>query len=56
MFQPSQAPETDPIERVWQHLKFGLRWQLPKNFDELAYEEGDDELSIPSEFIVSAYL
>jgi hypothetical protein len=20
---------------VWQHLKFGLRWQLPKNLDEL---------------------
>jgi len=35
MFQPSHAPETNPIERVWQHLKFGLRWQLPKNLDEL---------------------
>ncbi|MBD2037262.1 transposase [Leptolyngbya sp. FACHB-321] len=35
MFQPSHALETNPIERVWQHLKFGLRWQLPKHLDEL---------------------
>ena len=35
MFQPSHSPETNPIERVWQHLKLGLRWQLPKNLDEL---------------------
>jgi hypothetical protein len=35
MFQPSHAPETNPIERVWQHRKPHLRWQLPKNLDEL---------------------
>jgi hypothetical protein len=35
LFQPSQAPETNPIERVWQHFKLGLRWQLPKDLDEL---------------------
>jgi hypothetical protein len=35
MFQPSHSPETNPIERVWQHLKLGLRWKLPKNLDEL---------------------
>ncbi|MBD2037156.1 hypothetical protein H6F76_19500 [Leptolyngbya sp. FACHB-321] len=35
MFQPSHAPETNPIERVWQHFKLGLRWQLPKSLDEL---------------------
>lgn len=35
LFQPSHAPETNPIERVWQHLKLGLRWKLPKNLDEL---------------------
>lgn len=35
MFQPSHAPETNPIERVWQHFKLGLRWQLPKDLDEL---------------------
>jgi DDE superfamily endonuclease len=35
MFQPSHSPQTNPIERVWQHLKLGLRWKLPKNLDEL---------------------
>jgi hypothetical protein len=35
MFQPSHAPETNPIERVWQHLKQGLRWKLPKTLKEL---------------------
>jgi DDE superfamily endonuclease len=35
MFQPSHAPETNPIERVWQHLKQGLRWTLPTTLEEL---------------------
>jgi DDE superfamily endonuclease len=35
MFQPSHALETNPIERVWLHLKQGLRWKLPKTLDEL---------------------
>ena len=35
MFQPSHSPETNPIERVWQPFKLGLRWQLPKNLDAL---------------------
>ncbi|HEY9896979.1 MAG TPA: IS630 family transposase [Candidatus Sericytochromatia bacterium] len=35
MFQPSHAPETNPIERVWQHFKLGLRWKLPQSLDEL---------------------
>jgi transposase len=35
LFQPPHCPELNPIERVWQHLKRGLRWKLPKNLDEL---------------------
>lgn len=35
LFQPSHAPETNPIERVWQHLKQGLRWKLPQSLEEL---------------------
>ncbi|PSB29097.1 helix-turn-helix domain-containing protein [Stenomitos frigidus] len=35
LFQPSHSPETNPIERVWQPFKLGLRWQLPKHLDEL---------------------
>ena len=37
LFQPSHSPETNPIERVWQHFKLGLGWQLPKNLDELRW-------------------
>lgn len=35
MFQPSHCPESNPIEQVWQYLKKGLRWELPRNLDEL---------------------
>ncbi|MCY7331740.1 MAG: transposase [Pseudanabaena sp. CAN_BIN31] len=35
IFQPAHAPELNPLERVWLHLKQGLRWTLPKNMDEL---------------------
>lgn len=35
MFQPAHAPETNPIEQVWQSLKRGLQWTLPKTLDEL---------------------
>ena len=35
MFQPPYTPELNPIERVWQHLKRGLRWKLPRNLEEL---------------------
>lgn len=35
LFQPSHSPETNPIETVWQYLKRGLRFLLPRNLDEL---------------------
>jgi hypothetical protein len=35
LFQPSHSPETNLIERVWQHFKLGLRWQLPKDLEAL---------------------
>ncbi|WP_199330705.1 IS630 family transposase [Microcoleus sp. FACHB-68] len=35
MFQPPHTPESNPIEQVWQYLKRGLRWELPKTLDEL---------------------
>lgn len=35
IFQPAHSPELNPIERVWLHLKQGLRFSLPKNMDEL---------------------
>jgi hypothetical protein len=35
MFQPAHSPELNPIERVWLHLKQGLRFALPQNMDAL---------------------
>ena len=37
LFQPSHAPELNPIEQVWQFIKKGLRWKLPVNLEELRY-------------------
>jgi hypothetical protein len=34
LFQPSHAPETHPMERVWQPCQWGWRWPLPKDLDE----------------------
>lgn len=28
LFQPAYCPELNPIERLWQHLKKDLRWDL----------------------------
>ena len=35
IFQPAHCPQLNPIERVWLHLKQGLRFALPKNMDDL---------------------
>lgn len=37
MYQPSNCPESNPIEQVWQYLKRGLRWELPTNLEELRF-------------------
>lgn len=35
LFQPAHCPELNPIERLWQHLKDDLAWQLFDNLDAL---------------------
>ena len=37
LFQPSHAPELNPIERLWEHLKDSLSWQLFEDLDELRH-------------------
>lgn len=32
LFQPPYSPQLNPIERLWEHLKRDLKWQL---FDDL---------------------
>ena len=34
-FQPPYSPELNPIERVWEHLKQDLKWELFENLDHL---------------------
>lgn len=35
LFQPAHSPELNPIERVWQHLKQDLKWELFDNLEHL---------------------
>ena len=35
LFQPPYSPELNPIERLWQHLKKDLRWQLFSTLEQL---------------------
>jgi len=35
LFQPAHCPELNPIERLWEHLKDCLAWQLFNNLDAL---------------------
>ncbi len=34
-FQPPNCPESNPIEQIWQYLKKGLRWKLPRDLEAL---------------------
>jgi len=35
IFQPPYSPELNPIERVWQHIKHKLSWEIYDNLDEI---------------------
>lgn len=35
LFQPPYCPELNPIERLWEHLKRDLRWQLFVDLNQL---------------------
>ena len=35
IFQPPYSPELNPIERVWQHIKQELSWEIYDNLDEI---------------------
>jgi len=35
LFQPAHSPELNPIERLWEHLKGQLRWQVFKDLEHL---------------------
>lgn len=35
LFQPAHSPELNPIERLWEHLKGQLKWQVFKDLKHL---------------------
>jgi transposase len=35
LFQPAHSPQLNPIERLWEHLKGQLRWQVFKDLKHL---------------------
>jgi hypothetical protein len=35
IFQPPNSPELNPIERLWEHIKYQLTWEHCTNLDEL---------------------
>ena len=35
LFQPAHSPELNPIERLWEHLKGQLKWQVFKDIQHL---------------------
>ncbi|MEG3960342.1 transposase [Microcoleus sp. herbarium2] len=35
IFQPPYSPELNPIERVWEHIKQELIWEVYDNLDEI---------------------
>ena len=35
LFQPAHCPELNPIERLWEHLKGFLSWEIFNNLDSL---------------------
>ena len=38
LFQPAYCPELNPIERLWQHLKKDLRWELFKDLTHILHQ------------------
>ena len=53
MFQPPHCPESNPIEQIWQYLKKGLRWKLPRDLEELRLLIGQRLKEMNKEVIAS---
>jgi hypothetical protein len=53
IFQPPHSPELNPIERLWEHIKYELSWQHCTNLDELRHLLKQVLDSISSEAIAS---
>jgi transposase len=53
VFQPAHAPELNPIERLWQHLKSKLAWNLYDSLDQLREALAQQLQQLPSQTVAS---
>lgn len=53
LFQPPRCPELNPIERLWQHLKQDLRWELFDNLEQLQTKLDQLLASLTKEVVAS---
>lgn len=53
IFQPPYCPELNPIERVWEHLKKDLKWELFDNLDCLREKVAELLSQLTSEVVAS---
>jgi DDE superfamily endonuclease len=53
IFQPPNSPELNPIERLWEHIKYKLSWESCTNLDELRHKLKQVLDSISTEAIAS---
>ncbi len=53
VFQPAHAPELNPIERLWQHLKSAFVWQNYENLDHLRRVLAQELQKLESQTIAS---
>ncbi len=53
LFQPPHSPELNPIERVWEHLKRNLKWELFDNLEHLRIKVAELLAQLTSEVAAS---
>ena len=53
IFQPPYSPELNPIERVWQHIKQELSWDIYDDLEGLKEKVGADLKEFSTETIAS---
>jgi transposase len=53
LFQPPHSPELNPIERVWEHLKKNLKWELFDNLEHLRAKVAELLVQPTSEVVAS---
>lgn len=53
LFQPAHSPELNPIERLWEHLKSQLKWQVFKDLKHLQEQVSEQLKNLGQEVITS---